>query len=115
MPTVVRIQVAREIPEADCHELLRSFDNDADVSREHARGAAPDPEWITFVADMKDVGAVAGATASVLKLADQLLAWRDRLRQKGANPSAVLDAPGRQKLDLASAADTDVRAWLAES
>lgn len=110
--SMMRVRASREISDPDWQALMAAFGEEADVQEEQSRGFAPDPEWMTFIAVLKDVGAAAGAGASIVRLVNELLTWRTRMRERGEQASIALEAPGRPKLELTSAGDDEVRAWF---
>jgi hypothetical protein len=109
---IVRVRMPRSLPEEDRLGLMSALSAGADVHEEEARGFGPEIDWVTMIAVVKDVGTLAGAGTAVLGLVNELLAWRKRAREKGTQADAVIEAPGRTKLELTSASDAEVRAWF---
>ncbi len=72
------------------------------------------PEWVTFVAYAKDIGIVAGAATSMIKLAKEIIDWRRRHRSKGAGKKAnvILQRAGRPSLKLSEADDSEITRWF---
>ncbi len=84
----------------------------AEVQREPTR----DIDWQTVVVVIDEIGRVAtGVTAAIVlaeKIAEKLNAWRATMRRQGKTPRAVLRRPGQPPLDLSTATDQEVLAWL---
>ncbi|GIW03197.1 MAG: hypothetical protein KatS3mg058_4600 [Roseiflexus sp.] len=84
----------------------------AEVQREPTR----DIDWQTVVVVIDEIGRVAtGVTAAIAlaeKIAEKLNAWRATMRRQGKTPRAVLRRPGQPPLDLSTATDQEVLAWL---
>ena len=55
---------------------------------------------------------VAEAGSALVKLGQDVVAWRSGARAAGATPAARLEATGRPALDLATATDQQVLAWF---
>jgi hypothetical protein len=106
------IAVSSELPEAETQTLLEALRAELDI-QEPAHRTLP-PEWITFVAIMKDIGIVAGAGAAVLRLVNEINTWRHNARRRGVEPKAQLYRPNQPPLDLATATDEEVRRWLSQ-
>lgn len=104
------VSIATDLPTDDRDALLQTLHDHADLQESKSRALGP--EWIVFVAIMKDVGVIAGAAAAVVKLANEINTWRRNTRQGGAEPNVQLQRPNQPPLNLATATDEEVRAWL---
>ncbi|PJF46541.1 MAG: hypothetical protein CUN48_13265 [Candidatus Thermofonsia Clade 3 bacterium] len=75
-----------------------------------------DFDWQTVVVIIDEIGKVAtGVTAIIVlaeKIAEKLNAWRATMRRQGKTPRGVLRRPHQPPLDLSTATDQEVLAWL---
>ena len=61
------------------------------------------------------VGTVKVSAEAAKAIAEAITAWRLALEQRSTTPEATLQRPSQLPLDLASASDTEVMAWLLAS
>lgn len=109
-PSMIGISLAPTLSDLD-RATLRTLLERYAVIQDHQEklGGA---EWETFIAVLKDVGTLVTTGMALKKLATELSEWRKQVRQKGAIPAGKLLHPDRQPLDLATATDEEVLAWL---
>ena len=69
-------------------------------------------DWATFVAVMGDIGAVAGGTSALIALGKQLWRASRAMRGRGRTVAGQLHRPGQPPLDLATATEEELLAWL---
>jgi hypothetical protein len=72
-------------------------------------------DWATFVVIMGDVGAVAGGTSALIALGKQLWRASKAMRERGRTVAGRLDRPGQPPLDLATATEEELLAWLIQN
>ncbi len=98
-----------QTPAADREMLLA-------VLRAHADEVQEAPsrvlDWVAFVAIMGDVGKVAGGASALIALGKQLWPAIKAMRERGSAPRARLNRPGQPPLDLATATEEELLAWL---
>lgn len=69
-------------------------------------------DWPTFVAIMGDGGTVAGGAAALIALGTQRWPVVTQLRERGGRFTARLNRPGQPPLDLTTATEEELLAWL---
>lgn len=72
-------------------------------------------DWVTFVAIMSDVGKVAGGASALIALGKQLWPVIKAARERGGTFMARLIRPGQPPLDLATATEEELLAWLLQT
>lgn len=115
MPRAFELYIDNAMPSEQRDALLETMrDAEATVRPVTVRGVPP--EWIaflvTFVAIADGVGTVASATNDVIDLVEKINTWRKN--GKNSKTRAQLHRPGQEPLDLATATDQQVLAWLLE-
>lgn len=106
----VSIRVASDVSKEDRGDFISSLREVLDVPEPTTKQFAA--EWVLFVAFMKDVGIIAGGATALLKLANEIIDWRDRVRSKKGSNKIRLQRPGKSELDLEKATDEDIRKWI---
>jgi hypothetical protein len=111
------VTIPGDMPADEREALVVVLRSHADVQELEARD--PATIGLTLVAIMKDVAVVAGgvtaaasAAKALMELAEKINQWRRNARAHGQTPNARLERAGRAPLDLATARDEDVLAWL---
>jgi hypothetical protein len=112
--TIFTVKVSNDLP-ADERESLLSVLRTTTEPQKEATERFAGLEWVAFIAVMKQVGIAAGATAALVKLANEINTWRRNVRKHGVEPTVLLERPSQQPLDLVKATDGQVRAWLAST
>jgi hypothetical protein len=107
------VLVSSDVPELERESLILSLSSVADVQEAPSRISGP--EWITFVAIMKDVATVAGAAAALVKLGNEINTWRRNARQCAIEPKVKLQGPDQAPLELTTATDEEVEKWLSQN
>ncbi len=110
------VSIAPDLPADEREALLLTLRDDVDL-QERTQRFYVDPQlvqagWHVFVAIMKDVGVVAGGASAAITLAQKINEWRRNARQRGVTPQVRLERPNQPPLDLATAGDQEVQAWL---
>lgn len=117
-PTAFTVAVASDVPPAERDLLVRALESGAQVQTSTTR--AIDPATIaTFVVVVgavkvtaEAVKASAEAGTALMELAEKIRAWRDVARKRGSTPNVQLQHPAQPSLDLRTATDEQVLAWL---
>jgi hypothetical protein len=102
------ISFAPGLPDADQQALLAVLRANGEVQQPAQKGL----DWATFVVIMEQAGKVAGGAVALAKLAEQIYTWAQAARKRGAVPRARLERPGQPPLDIASASQEQILAWL---
>lgn len=68
-------------------------------------------DWAAFVALMEQLGKVAGGSVAVIKLAESLYGYAQKLRQHGQH-AGTLARPNQPPLDLNRATPEEIQQWL---
>lgn len=100
-------------PAADREMLLAALRAHADEVQETSTKTLG-LDWPTFVAVMGDVGKVAGGATALIKLGQQLWPVVKHLREHG-KLQAQLKRPDQPPLDLATATEEELLAWLIQN
>lgn len=115
MSIAIRIALSPRLDQQDRAALLASMSQVGFVHDDQARHFGPDLDWQSIVFIAHDIGEVTAAAVSLSKLAREILHWRDRLRRDKTDPAAVLTRPGAEPLDLRTADDEMLEAWITEA
>ena len=108
----ISVDVSSDVPAEERQALLLALQTTAEVQKPTSRTFGL--EWVTFVAFVKDVGSVAAVASALIKLAEQILSWRKKVRERGIPPAVRLSRPQRPPLDLEVATDDKVIEWLSQ-
>jgi hypothetical protein len=111
----IRIALSPRLPEQDRAALLSSLSQVGFVHDDQARHFGPDLDWQSFVFIAHDVREIATAAVSLSALAREILRWRDRLRSGKTEPAIVLTRPEAEPIDLRTADDKALEAWIMEA
>jgi hypothetical protein len=105
------VKVSGVGPESLSTLSMRIEDPLLDVSVPDARSFGPD-DWYILIAVLRDVGTVAGAVLSISRLAKAIYDWARNERDKSPAFKGTMQAPGKPKLELTSASESEVVEWL---
>jgi hypothetical protein len=106
------LSISNELPIEEQERLLSLLRGTDELSSQPQSSFSPD--WVEFLIILKDVGTIAGATASLITLANQINTWRRSVRQCDFNPKVRLRRPRRPQIDLSTATDEEVTEWLSK-
>lgn len=104
------IFIDSQVQNEDSNALLESIRGYMEIHAPKQRQFVD--QWIMFVAIMKDIGTIAGGAAAVVKLANEIISWRNRVRNSGHSEKVRLQRPDKLELDLERAEDQEVIDWL---
>jgi hypothetical protein len=109
-PERLEIELADSVPLEEREAFSNLLSQYGDVLEKQYRD--PMTAWISFVLIMKQVGTIAGSIAALLKLAEQMIAWRDKLRKKGVEAKVMLRRDGVVPLNVDTASEEEIRRWF---
>lgn len=109
-PTLLGISIATTLPSPEQATLRALLERHATL--QHSPERLGGPAWETFVAIMRDVDVIASGGTAMVIFARELLAWRKHMQQQGTTPAVKLTRPDAPPIDLATATDEEVLAWL---
>jgi hypothetical protein len=113
MSIAFRLALSPDLDQQERATLLEHLAEVGTVHDDQARHFGPDLDWSSIVFIAHDLRDVAGAIVSVSALAREVLRWRDKLRRDAVEPAVVLSRPGAEPIDLRTADDEAVEAWVA--
>lgn len=108
------ISMDTEILAEDRSTLLRYIETDAQLLQQTQKQFGPG--WIEFIAFAKDAGILAGATTAMIKLAKEIINWRQARRAATGvvNVNIIFRRTGRPQLKIAEAQDSEILQWFSD-
>ncbi len=110
-PNIIAISIASDLPEDERTALLLALRAHANVQESQSKAL----DWETVLAVIKQAGEIADAFTNMAALATMLYGWAQGVRKRGHTPRARLERPNQPPLDLATADEHEVLAWLLQS
>lgn len=110
-PNVIAISIASDVPADERAALLLALRSHADLQEPQSKAI----DWQTVIAVIKQAGEIADAFVNLTALATLLYGWAQSVRKRGHIPRARLERPNQPPLDLATADEQEVLAWLIQN
>ncbi len=108
--TNIQFQLSNEILASDRESLVTAIALIGEVRQTERRFLGAD--WVAFVLLMKQIGTAAGGLAAVVKLANELKTWRDRMKKEKKEPALIVEPKSEEPLDLRNATDEEIDEWF---
>jgi hypothetical protein len=108
------VSIDTEIRAEDRSALLSYIETDVQLHQQTQKQFGPG--WIEFVAFAKDVGILAGAATAMVKLAKEIINWRQARRAETGvvNVNIIFRRIGRPQLKIAEAQDSEILQWFTD-
>ena len=110
-PHIVAISLATDVPEDERAALLLALQGHVNVQKAPSKAL----DWETVLVVIKQAGEVADAVTNLAALATVLYGWAQSVRRRWRVPRARLERPNQPPLDLATADEQEVLAWLIQN
>ncbi|HEX9371608.1 MAG TPA: hypothetical protein VF897_11410 [Roseiflexaceae bacterium] len=107
-PAAFVVSTASDLPPEDRAALLLALRSQADVQDAQPKSV----DWQMVIAVIKQSGEIADALTKLAALATLVYGWAESVRASGHRPRAKLERPGQPPLDLATADEQEILAWL---